>query len=255
MHTEHTIDSSSYVEGLGPRCLKEPGKALKSRKQSNPSICPFPPLIPSILRAFLYLIIRDHSSLVVYPLTHTYTHTPFSPNRTGQPANQPNSLVSSNSDSTSVSVSSSVRTCNSYQVSSYCQGHNHPTSQAENERALCLLRVSLSRLKESTGTSRCDPPKRASENRRPVLLRQRRRCRRPFFASRASSGRFNWQKMVSTGGGIAIAVVVLAIAAVAGWVVFTQLRARRLGVSNDRKNPSTMICFLPFPLESTRRTV
>lgn len=37
--------------------------------------------------------------------------------------------------------------------------------------------------------------------------------------------------MVSTAGGIAIAVVVLLLAAVIGWIVFTQLRARRLGVS------------------------
>lgn len=36
--------------------------------------------------------------------------------------------------------------------------------------------------------------------------------------------------MVSTAGGIVIAVVVLLVAAAVGWIVFTQLRARRLGV-------------------------
>lgn len=37
--------------------------------------------------------------------------------------------------------------------------------------------------------------------------------------------------MVSTAGGIAIAVVVLLAVAAVGWIVFTYLRARRLGVS------------------------
>lgn len=37
--------------------------------------------------------------------------------------------------------------------------------------------------------------------------------------------------MVSVAGGIIIAIVVLAIAAVAGWIGFTQYRARKLGVS------------------------
>jgi hypothetical protein len=45
--------------------------------------------------------------------------------------------------------------------------------------------------------------------------------------------------MVSVGGGIAIAIVVLLVAAVVGWVVFTQLRARRLGVSSSHPQPST----------------
>lgn len=36
--------------------------------------------------------------------------------------------------------------------------------------------------------------------------------------------------MVSTAGGIAIAVVVVLVGLAVGWVVFTQLRARRLGV-------------------------
>lgn len=38
---------------------------------------------------------------------------------------------------------------------------------------------------------------------------------------------------MSTAGGIVIAVVVILVAAAVGWVVFTQLRARRLGVSID----------------------
>lgn len=37
--------------------------------------------------------------------------------------------------------------------------------------------------------------------------------------------------MVSTAGGIVIAIVVILVAAAIGWVVFSQLRARRLGVS------------------------
>lgn len=37
--------------------------------------------------------------------------------------------------------------------------------------------------------------------------------------------------MVSTAGGIVIAIVVILVAAAVGWVVFSQLRARRLGVS------------------------
>lgn len=36
--------------------------------------------------------------------------------------------------------------------------------------------------------------------------------------------------MVSTTGGIVIAIVVLLIAAALGWAVFTHIRARRLGV-------------------------
>ncbi|KAI5466592.1 hypothetical protein BGZ63DRAFT_1926 [Mariannaea sp. PMI_226] len=36
--------------------------------------------------------------------------------------------------------------------------------------------------------------------------------------------------MVSTAGGIVIAILVVLVAAVIGWVVFTQLRARRLGL-------------------------
>ena len=39
--------------------------------------------------------------------------------------------------------------------------------------------------------------------------------------------------MVSTAGGIVIAIVVLVLLAAVGWVVFTQLRARRLGVSHS----------------------
>jgi hypothetical protein len=36
--------------------------------------------------------------------------------------------------------------------------------------------------------------------------------------------------MVSTAGGIVIAIIVLLFAGAAGWFIFTQLRARRLGV-------------------------
>lgn len=37
--------------------------------------------------------------------------------------------------------------------------------------------------------------------------------------------------MVNTAGAIVIAIVVLLVIAAAAWVVFTQLRARKLGVS------------------------
>lgn len=47
--------------------------------------------------------------------------------------------------------------------------------------------------------------------------------------------------MVSTGGGIAIAVVVLAAAAAIGWYAFTQMRARRLGLP-----PPTLSSYLPW---------
>lgn len=53
--------------------------------------------------------------------------------------------------------------------------------------------------------------------------------------------------MVSTAGGIVIAIVVILVAAAVGWVVFSQLRARRLGVS---------LCSFPscyFPLFLRRR--
>ncbi|KAL3955299.1 hypothetical protein ACCO45_010862 [Purpureocillium lilacinum] len=48
--------------------------------------------------------------------------------------------------------------------------------------------------------------------------------------------------MVSTGGGIAIAVVVLLLAAAVGWIVFTQLRARKLGVTP----PPSLSSYLPW---------
>ena len=48
--------------------------------------------------------------------------------------------------------------------------------------------------------------------------------------------------MVSTAGGIAIAVVVVLILAALGWVGFTQLRARKLGVS-----PSSIIVNIKLP--------
>lgn len=37
--------------------------------------------------------------------------------------------------------------------------------------------------------------------------------------------------MVSTAGGIVIAIVVVALVAVVGWIVFSRMRARKLGVS------------------------
>lgn len=36
--------------------------------------------------------------------------------------------------------------------------------------------------------------------------------------------------MVSTAGGIIIAILVLSVIGMIGWIVFTQMRARRLGV-------------------------
>ncbi|KAK2595913.1 hypothetical protein QQS21_006508 [Conoideocrella luteorostrata] len=47
--------------------------------------------------------------------------------------------------------------------------------------------------------------------------------------------------MVSTAGGIVIAIVVLLIAAAVGWVVFTQMRARRLGLP-----PPGLSSYLPW---------
>jgi hypothetical protein len=47
--------------------------------------------------------------------------------------------------------------------------------------------------------------------------------------------------MVSAGGGIAIAVVVLAVCAAIGWYVFSQMRARRLGLP-----PPTLSSYLPW---------
>ncbi|POR33653.1 Uncharacterized protein TPAR_06143 [Tolypocladium paradoxum] len=47
--------------------------------------------------------------------------------------------------------------------------------------------------------------------------------------------------MVSTAGGIVIAIVVLLVAAAVGWVAFTQLRARRLGLP-----PPTLSSYLPW---------
>lgn len=47
--------------------------------------------------------------------------------------------------------------------------------------------------------------------------------------------------MVSTAGAIVIAVVVVLVAAAVGWIVFTQLRARRLGLP-----PPTLSSYLPW---------
>ena len=55
--------------------------------------------------------------------------------------------------------------------------------------------------------------------------------------------------MVSTAGAIVIAIVVLLIAAAIGWVVFTQLRARRLGVGSllTLCSPPHLGAGKPFP--------
>lgn len=50
--------------------------------------------------------------------------------------------------------------------------------------------------------------------------------------------------MVSTAGGIVIAIVVVLVVAAIGWVVFSQLRARRLGVSFFL----LLLLILPVPL-------
>ncbi|QUC16694.1 uncharacterized protein UV8b_00935 [Ustilaginoidea virens] len=47
--------------------------------------------------------------------------------------------------------------------------------------------------------------------------------------------------MVSTAGGIIIAILVLLVAAAIGWVVFTQMRARRLGLPSP-----TLSSYLPW---------
>ncbi|KAM0438837.1 hypothetical protein ACHAPT_001598 [Fusarium lateritium] len=52
--------------------------------------------------------------------------------------------------------------------------------------------------------------------------------------------------MVSTAGGVVIAIVVLLIAAAVGWVVFTQLRARRLGLP-----PPSLASYLPWHKEES----
>ncbi|CAM1511152.1 Fc.00g086650.m01.CDS01 [Cosmosporella sp. VM-42] len=52
--------------------------------------------------------------------------------------------------------------------------------------------------------------------------------------------------MVSTAGGIVIAIVVLLLAAAVGWVVFTQLRARRLGIP-----PPSLSSYLPWHKDET----
>lgn len=49
--------------------------------------------------------------------------------------------------------------------------------------------------------------------------------------------------MVNAAGGIVIAILVLLLVAGVGWVIFTQLRARRLGVSQASLFASS---FLPL---------
>ncbi|KAL5609850.1 hypothetical protein FOVSG1_004531 [Fusarium oxysporum f. sp. vasinfectum] len=53
-------------------------------------------------------------------------------------------------------------------------------------------------------------------------------------------------KMVSTAGGIVIAIIVLLVAGAVGWVVFTQLRARRLGLP-----PPSLASYLPWHKEDS----
>ncbi|PTB42791.1 uncharacterized protein TrAFT101_001373 [Trichoderma asperellum] len=52
--------------------------------------------------------------------------------------------------------------------------------------------------------------------------------------------------MVSTAGGIVIAIVVILVAAAIGWVVFSQLRARRLGLP-----PPSLSSYLPWHKSDT----
>lgn len=47
--------------------------------------------------------------------------------------------------------------------------------------------------------------------------------------------------MVSTAGGIVIAIVVLLLAAAVGWIGYTQVRARKLGVRFRSPNSRRMI--------------
>ncbi|KAF5621278.1 3-phytase A [Fusarium sp. NRRL 52700] len=54
------------------------------------------------------------------------------------------------------------------------------------------------------------------------------------------------QKMVSTAGGIVIAIIVLLVAGAVGWVIFTQLRARRLGLP-----PPSLASYLPWHKEDS----
>ncbi|CAH0001292.1 unnamed protein product [Clonostachys byssicola] len=54
--------------------------------------------------------------------------------------------------------------------------------------------------------------------------------------------------MVSVGGGIAIAISVLLVLAVVGWVGFTQLRARKLGLP-----PPTLSSYIPWKQSDSYR--
>ncbi|KAF4427911.1 3-phytase A [Fusarium acutatum] len=54
------------------------------------------------------------------------------------------------------------------------------------------------------------------------------------------------RKMVSTAGGIVIAIIVLLVAGAVGWVIFTQLRARRLGLP-----PPSLASYLPWHKEDS----
>lgn len=57
--------------------------------------------------------------------------------------------------------------------------------------------------------------------------------------------------MVNTAGGIVIAVVVILLAAGIAWIVFTQLRARRLGVRSVSPQVSPFVpSTSPFAMRS-----
>ncbi|KAH7133498.1 histidine phosphatase superfamily [Dactylonectria macrodidyma] len=70
-------------------------------------------------------------------------------------------------------------------------------------------------------------------------------CSSAYARARAHAhARAHGLTMVSTAGGIVIAIVVLLLAAVIGWIVFTQLRARRLGLP-----PPSLASYLPWHKE------
>ncbi|KAF5686720.1 3-phytase A [Fusarium circinatum] len=73
------------------------------------------------------------------------------------------------------------------------------------------------------------------------------------FRHHATASQIPWdthkrdhRKMVSTAGGIVIAIIVLLVAGAVGWVIFTQLRARRLGLP-----PPSLASYLPWHKEDS----
>ncbi|KAF4447126.1 hypothetical protein F53441_9271 [Fusarium austroafricanum] len=66
------------------------------------------------------------------------------------------------------------------------------------------------------------------------------------IANRLGRTKAGSRKMVSTAGGIVIAIFVLLIAGAVGWVIFTQLRARRLGLP-----PPSLKSYLPWHKEDS----